>query len=155
MMLARSRPSVAALALPIVMALSFSLYVVMTRQLHTEPVMTNLLYTALGVFIALTPFIPSQWVMPSPRDAFLLAGVGAVGLVALYALDRAASHSAVTTSIPMLYAYLPTMALVMWALYGVRPTRRVTGGAILIVAMLLLHWNANRRAATRPLAAMA
>ena len=36
---------------PFVMALSFSVYVVMTRALRTEDVAANLFYTAFGVFV--------------------------------------------------------------------------------------------------------
>ena len=46
------------LVIAVAMALSFSAYVAMTRSLSSEHVLANLFYTALGVFLALTPLMP-------------------------------------------------------------------------------------------------
>jgi drug/metabolite transporter (DMT)-like permease len=52
-------PAIPRLAVvPFVMALSFSVYVVMTRALRTEDVAANLFYTAFGVFVVLSLFMP-------------------------------------------------------------------------------------------------
>jgi drug/metabolite transporter (DMT)-like permease len=84
--------------LPAGMAVSFALYVVMTRGLRDERTRTNLLYTALGPALVLAPVMPRVWVMPSPRDLALMGGIGAVGLAALWALDRATAAAPVSAS---------------------------------------------------------
>ena len=76
--------------LPLIgMTASFSIYVVMTRSLRHESTRTNLFYTALGVFVALTPVMPMVWQMPSLADLPIIAGIGGLGLVALWFLDVA------------------------------------------------------------------
>jgi drug/metabolite transporter (DMT)-like permease len=89
------------LALPLVSAASFSLYVVMTRMLRHESIRANLFYTALGVFVALTPIVPKVWMTPSPRDFVVLCAIGILGFCVLYALDRMASSAALPASSPM------------------------------------------------------
>lgn len=155
MMARRDHPSASAVILALGMSLSFAVYFVMTRQLRTEPVMTNLLYTALGVIVMLTPVLRWYWVTPSVRDALLLSAIGAVGLVALYALDHAASHSSIAEALPMLFTYLPAMTLLLWIGYGVRPTHRAGIGAVAIGAMLVHHWYARKRANPQALVAAA
>jgi drug/metabolite transporter (DMT)-like permease len=84
--------------LPLLSAVSFSLYVVMTRMLRHEDVRTNLFYTALGVCAALTPLMPRLWIAPSSVDVAWLCGIGVAGLAALYALDRTAEAAPVSGS---------------------------------------------------------
>src|SRR5690606_16826877 len=76
------------LAYPLGMALCFSAYVVMTRSLRTEATRTNLFYTALGVFLALTPVMPRLWITPAAADLAVMVAVGVLGWGALWALDR-------------------------------------------------------------------
>lgn len=128
------------LALPAVMALSFSLYVVMTRSLRFESVYANLVYTALGVFLVLTPFMPMVWVMPSMFDASLLVGIGVIGLVALLALDRSASLSPVSAVAPVLYLHLVGLTVVAMILYAENPSRRAWVGSAIIVGITAFLW---------------
>ena len=134
-------PSPGLLLLPGLMALSFSLYVVMTRSLRLELTSANLLYTALGVFVALTPFMPTIWVTPSLHDAGLLIGIGVVGLVALLALDRSASLAPVSAVAPILYLHVVCLAAVGLLLHGEHPSRRSLAGAAVIVAITGFLWS--------------
>ena len=95
------------LLLPFVMAITFAAYVVMTRVLRTEPGHVNLFYTALGVFLALSPFIPAVWIMPNGQDLLVLTGIGLIGYLALFALDRMAAAAPVSISAPLAYLQLP------------------------------------------------
>jgi len=132
--------SLAGAVLPIVMALSFSIYVVMTRALRDEPVQANLFFTALGVFALLTPLMPFVWVMPNLHDAALLAGIGIVGLLALWALDRACERAPVAQVAPTLHVHLLCMALVEWGAAGEAFTHRDLLGAAWIAVALLALW---------------
>lgn len=126
--------------LPLVMALSFSVYVVMTRSLRDEPVQVNLFFTALGVFALLTPLMPFVWVTPNLHDAALLAGIGAVGLLALWALDRACERAPVAQVAPTLHVHLLCMALVEWGAAGEPFSHRDLLGAVWIGLALLALW---------------
>jgi len=130
------------------MALSFAIYLVMTRALRAEPVQTNLLYNGLGPFLVLTPFMPGLWVMPSANDLLVLLAIGSAGLVGLWAVDRGAAAAPLSLSAPALYAYLPLLAAVGWWVHGSRSTRReVLAG--LIAAALAVLW-ASASPAGRP-----
>lgn len=74
----------------LLMAVSFALYVIMTRVLRFEPMRTNLFYTAPGVFAVLTVYLPRVWIVPTTHDGIVLIGIGVMGFFALLALDRAA-----------------------------------------------------------------
>jgi len=126
--------------LPLLMALSFSVYVVMTRSLRDEPVQVNLFYTALGVFALLTPLMPVVWRMPNAHDALLLAGIGALGLVALWALDRACESAPVAAVAPTLHVHLLCMALVEWAAAGEPLSHRAMLGAAWLAVSLAALW---------------
>jgi drug/metabolite transporter (DMT)-like permease len=134
--------AVALLALPLAMALCFSLYVIMTRSLRTESTMTNLFYTALGVFLALTPAMPGLWVMPQPLDALVMGAIGVLGLAALYLLDRMAAAGPVSVSAP--FAYLQIVAAAAITLMAGMElhfsVRRIVVGALLIVGAALYLW---------------
>lgn len=132
--------SLAGALLPLAMALSFSVYVVMTRSLRDEPVQANLFFTALGVFALLTPLMPFVWVMPNLHDAALLAGIGIVGLLALWALDRACERAPVAQVAPTLHVHLLCMALVEWGAAGEAFTHRDMLGAVWIALALLALW---------------
>jgi len=143
----RATPLGPTLLLPLGMAASFAGYVVMTRRLEGELLPTNLFYTAVGVFIVLTPVVPWSWVMPSVHDIALLVGIGAVGLVALWALDRAIAHASVATSLPALYLHLPALVLVASTIEDdVTSPRQALGGLLICSAVAWLAWTAWREA---------
>jgi drug/metabolite transporter (DMT)-like permease len=128
------------LLLPVVMALSFSLYVVMTRMLRHEAVQTNLFYTAFGVFLALTPVMPFVWVSPTWHDAVVLAGIGVLGFVALLALDRSAESAPVSFAAPAVLAQVVCMSLIAWLLDGDPPSKRGLIGSVVIVGVIICLW---------------
>ncbi len=83
-------PQPKGLALTFVMAATFSLYVVLTAELdRTESFLTNLFYSALGVFVPLTLALPLWW---QPLTSRALAGgavVGILGWLTLAGMDLA------------------------------------------------------------------
>jgi drug/metabolite transporter (DMT)-like permease len=140
-MLVPSQPVAAPLLLlPAAMALSFSVYVVMTRSLRSETVRANLFYTALGVFLALTPFVPGIWVTPSVTDALLLIAIGLLGLVTLFVLDRSAACAPVSKVAPVFYVHLVCLAALAFLVGGEIPSRRTLAGGLLIAAIVWYLW---------------
>lgn len=144
------------LVLPLAMALCFSLYVVMTRSLRTESTRTNLFYTALGVFLALTPAMPGLWVTPEPFDALVMCAIGVLGLAALYLIDRMAAAAPVSVSAP--FAYLQIVAAAAITLMAGMElhfsVRRIVVGVLLIVGAALYLWLRESRSSV-PAAATA
>lgn len=147
--------SVREMLLPTSMALCFSLYVVMTRMLRTENVLANLFYTALGVFLVLTPAMGWLWVWPTPVDALVMVAVGALGFVALWLLDRASAAAPVSLSAPFNFvqiAVFSTVAALGGVLHLPSPQRAAVGLLLIAAASLFVWWRSGRPGidATRP-----
>jgi drug/metabolite transporter (DMT)-like permease len=136
-------PSLRLLAYPLGMALSFSAYVVMTRSLRDERTRANLFYTALGVFLALSPFMPGLWIWPAPADLAVMVAVGVLGCLTLYALDRATAAAPVSLSAPFIYMQV---ALTLFLLIGLgvlgagKLPLHVGMGLLLIVGAAVFVW---------------
>jgi drug/metabolite transporter (DMT)-like permease len=113
----RPPASIAQVALPIVMSLSFALYLVATRMLRDEPFSANLFYTALVAFVLLTPVMPFVWHMPTLHDVVVLMGIGGVGLVALALLDRSVHEFGVSIVAPVIGLEVP-FATMLRGLHG-------------------------------------
>ena len=138
------------LVFAMLMALSLSLYVVMTRSLRGEDIRTNLFYTAFGVFVLLTPLMPTIWIWPTLRDAMLLSSIGAVGLLALLAIDRAVAHSPVSVVAPVFSLQIVAMTFLMWlAGRELYPRREAIAVVVLVLASVAIWWAAPRFPARR------
>jgi drug/metabolite transporter (DMT)-like permease len=137
------------LAFPFGMALCFSLYVVMTRSLHSEPTHTNLFYAGLGVFLLLTPLIPLNWVTPTLSDLLVHLGVALLGLGALYALERLTAAAPVSNSAPLVYLQIPFAMGIAWSLGQHDPTLRTLIGLLVIGAVVLYVWQRETRHVAR------
>jgi drug/metabolite transporter (DMT)-like permease len=95
-------PHLRGLVWPLSMAISFSLYIVMTRSLRTESPRANLFYTALGVFLSVSLLISSVWVWPTLHDFIVMAAIGLCGCAGLYCLDRLTNAAPVADSAPLI-----------------------------------------------------
>lgn len=128
----QGRPSLIAMSAALTAAGSFSLYMVMTRMLRGEELRANLFYTALGVFAALSFFMPSVWITPTPPDAGVMVLIGAFGLLALFALDRTTQTAPVSSAGAVVDARL--LVLIGGVLVGQHPDLRIQIG-VATVAM--------------------
>jgi drug/metabolite transporter (DMT)-like permease len=133
-------PRLSALVYPFGMAATFSLYVVMTRSLRSETTRANLFYTALGVFLVLTPLMPRVWRTPVPHDLVLLAGVGGFGYLGLWALDRLAATAPVSMAAPVAYLQLVFAATIGIGLGNHGPAAAGMVGVVLIAAIAVYLW---------------
>lgn len=127
-------PAMRSLVWPLLMAGSFALYVVLTRQLRSEPLSANMFYTAVGVIIPLSVYVPRVWVTPTPHDAIILFGIGAVGFLALAALDRAAERAPVSMTAAFLAMQVAATVLIGWA----RQTVSMTGLTLVWLAVTVI-----------------
>ncbi len=135
----RTAPLGLLLLLPLAMASSFSLYVVMTRSLRTESVRANLFYTALGVFLLLTPAMPALWVPPDAHALLVMASVGGLGFLCLLALDRACEQAEASTVGALCALQIVFMTLFAMA-GGEHPGRRDLLGLLLITGSAIAVW---------------
>ena len=132
----------------LLMALSFSGYLVMTRSLRLEPLQANLFYTAFGVLVVLSPFVLRVWTPPSAHDALVFFGIGSVGLLALLALDRAMANAPVSVSAPALHLQVVFVLLIGHYGGGERFSPSLALAALVVVALVgYLFANAGRVAA--------
>ncbi|HLF25327.1 MAG TPA: DMT family transporter [Anaerolineae bacterium] len=92
-----------ALLLPLVMALCFSLYLVMTRLLRDDGTLTNLFYTAACVLIPLSAGLPLFWRALTLPGLAIMAAIGLLGYVVLYLLDKAIEAAPVSVIAPFTY----------------------------------------------------
>jgi drug/metabolite transporter (DMT)-like permease len=133
-------PAAGLLVFPAAMAASFSLYVAMTRSLRSETTRANLFYTALGVAVALAAVMPRLWITPSPRDLLVMLGIGALGLVALWALDRMAAAAPVSKSAPFACLQVGFALAIEVALRRAHPGLPATIAVSAIAAVALYVW---------------
>jgi drug/metabolite transporter (DMT)-like permease len=139
-------PAGKALAFALLMAVSFALYVVLTRMLRHETLSANLFYTAVGVLLPLSLYVPRIWVMPSAHDAVILFGIGAVGLAALAALDRAVERAESSLSAAFVTAQVPTALLILWSRQSTLVSRQTLLGLAAVAVSLLAMWRFGSRA---------
>ncbi len=133
------------LVFPVGMAATFSLYAVMTRSLRTESTRSNLFYSAFGVAVALVPVMARVWVTPEARDLLVMVGVGVLGFVTLWALDRAAAAGPISLSAPLAFLQLPFFIGIDWALGHEHLGKRAVLGIALIAASATYLWTQEPR----------
>ena len=121
-------------------AASFALYVVMTRVLRHEAVRTNLFYTAVGVFVPLSVYVPGVWIAPDLHDVMVLAGIGAIGFVALFALDRSLERADVSVTASFCHLQVVFVAFIAWRRQPYLVTPYALVGVMLIAGFALLRW---------------
>lgn len=130
------------------MAGSFSLYIVMTRWLATEPLRSNLFYTAVVPWVALTLLLRWIWVTPTLTQLAAMVFVGVVGLLSLYALDRATDAAPVSLTAPLLHFETAAAAIVS-RLIGHGPSlTRVAESAALVGLTTVVTWLILRRSSS-------
>lgn len=119
--------------LPLGMAACFALYVVLTRSLRGETVESRLFYTALVPFLCLSPVMLFLGRLPTPRALLFMLLVGAVGLVTLWAIDKALDLAPASFLAPFVFTQL------LWAVglegpAGATLGRRAAAGALVVLA---------------------
>jgi drug/metabolite transporter (DMT)-like permease len=92
--------------LSLAMGLSLSLYLVMTRMLREESTPTNLFYTALGVLVPLSFGLPAFWKPLTLQAGLMMAVVGLLGFVLLWAMDKALDMTSPAVTAPFLYSQM-------------------------------------------------
>ena len=143
--------------LPLLVAVLFALFMLVTRQLAiaTEAVALQAvggIVLAPGLALALIVAAAAGWVepvIPSPRDAALLLAVGGIGILAHLTMTWGLRHVSASTVAPMQYVEIPVATLVGWVVFGDWPDGLAgLGIAIIVTAGLTIIW-LERRASAR------
>jgi drug/metabolite transporter (DMT)-like permease len=131
-----------ATALSLGMACCFALYLIISRAMKEEFVLTKLFHTALWVFACLSAGLPFFWQTPSLRGFVSMAIIGVVGWCGLFFLDRALELAAPVYLAPMLYTQLIWIILLEAILRNNTPGHRTVAGILLIAGsgLVTLLW---------------
>jgi drug/metabolite transporter (DMT)-like permease len=119
-------------------AFCFAAYVVLTRRLEAEPVMTRLFHSALWVWLSLSAAMPFVWQRPSWQGLAAMVAIGLAGWVLLYALDLAVDEVPAGILAPFFYTQIFWMAIMDGVRRGSVPGMQKVAGVVLIGASLLV-----------------
>lgn len=133
-------PETALLVYPIGMALSFSVFLVLTRVLRAEPEPVGLTYLGLGVCVLLAPAVAGSWITPRPLDLLVTGAVALVGIGALLAMGRLVGGSRLSRSAPMAYLQIPFAMGLGWWLGPDAPGWHGGAGLAVVLLSVLLAW---------------
>jgi drug/metabolite transporter (DMT)-like permease len=133
------RPSADALSMsaiwPLLSALSFALYVVLSRVLRNEPIQVSLLYTGLAALLCMLPFAVAVWRPLHAEDLPRIVAVGLVGLVALFAIDRALERLSASVVAPLLFVCVVSETLLEALRSAAFPPRGALAGSVLLLGV--------------------
>jgi hypothetical protein len=130
----------------LVMALSFSLYIVLTRVLdRTEPVLTNLFYSAVGVFVVLSIALPWFWTPIGLREVVGGIVVAVCGWTGLLVLELAIRRELPSRLAPFLFIQVIVDVAARILDRDVVPALHVLLGAVIIVAAAAVTFVLVRR----------
>jgi drug/metabolite transporter (DMT)-like permease len=135
-----------AVILPILTAVMFAAYQLLTRQLAgVDSTMTTLFYGAVVGTVLLAPSLPLYGQLPaSALDAVLFAVLGVLSSVGHFVLIRAFEHAPPSVLAPFVYAQLVVVLVLGYLVFGDFPD----GWSLLGMAIIVLAgaWIAARQA---------
>lgn len=134
---------------PLICALLFSLYQVLTRKLAgRENAMTTLFFTALiGALITALP-LPFTWQTPTLLQLTFMIGIGMFGGFGHFLLIHAVEQASPAALAPFVYTQLVWSTLLAFLAFGEFPDSGSLLGMAVIIAggLLAVNWEQIRRA---------
>jgi drug/metabolite transporter (DMT)-like permease len=129
-----------AVFMPLITALFYGLYQVLTRKVSgTDSPMTSLFYTAAVGALALNVAVPFYWTSPSLTEWVMMAGLGGCIVVGQFFVIRALALASASTLAPYGYVYLIGIALAGYLVFGNPPgLNTVIGGGIIAASGLFI-----------------
>jgi drug/metabolite transporter (DMT)-like permease len=137
-----------AAALPIAMAVCYSLYQILTRKLAASehPVVT-LFYTALVGGVVTSVVLPFYWVAPTLAHWGLMLLLGTGGVVGHYVLIKAFEHTPASVLAPFGYTQILWVTMLGYAVFGDFPDAvGLLGMAVIVACGLYCAWVARSHA---------
>jgi drug/metabolite transporter (DMT)-like permease len=131
-----------AMALPLLVAVFFALYQIITRILGpVDDWRTTLFYSALVGLAAMSVGAPFVWVWPSLFDWCVMAFLGFSGAVSHLVMIRAFQCAPASLLAPFSYVQMVWATALGLLIFGDFPDEVTLGGAVLIVAAGLYVWH--------------
>ncbi len=135
---------------PLICALLFALYQVLTRKLAgRENALTTLFFTALvGALLTALP-LPFTWQTPTTWQLAFMIGIGILGGTGHFLLIRAGEHASPAALAPFVYTQLMWSTLLAYFAFDEFPdSGSLIGMAVIVLGGLLaVNWEQIRRAA--------
>lgn len=123
-----------ALFLPLVTAVVFALFQVMTRVLaRTDQSLTTLFYSNFVGLVGASLALPFVWEPPAPHLWLMMAALGLLAAVGHFLMIEAFSSAPASTLAPFTYVELIWAALIGYALFGDVPDAPVIVGSLVLV----------------------
>ena len=136
------------LVLPIVGALMWAVYQVLTRLCAAgDPPETTLLWTALVGLAVTTVFGPWQWHAPDLTAWLLIGAIAILGSLGHYTLIRALDYAPSSAVQPYSYTLLVWATILGALVFGQLPDALTITGALIVVAGGLYTWRLDVREA--------
>ena len=133
--------------LPLIAALCFACYTLITRRLGpNEDVWTSLFYTGLVGSVILTAIVPFHMPALTPTSIALLMFIGAIGTAGQMMLIRALSQAEAGLLAPFNYTGLVFAVLWGFVLFGEVPDALTLLGALVIAGAGIYVWHRETRA---------
>ena len=124
---------------PLISALSFAIYVVMSRRLSDENIEASLFYTSVVALVCMLPFALPFWRSLHLDDLWRFATIGVVGLILLALIDRSVEKMPASFAAPFLFGAVIWEAVIAFLRDGYSfPRAAVLGGALLLVVAAVL-----------------
>lgn len=120
---------------PVVGGLSFATYVVLSRSLRDEALLTGLFYTGLFPMLAMLPFALHTWQAIQMGDVIRIVAIGLVGLASLYCLDRALVHVSATWIAPLLFGAVVSELLIEFLRSQTFPAISQVSGSLMLLGV--------------------
>jgi drug/metabolite transporter (DMT)-like permease len=127
--------------LPLLAAISLSLYMIMTRIMRTmDRAETTAFYsTATGTLI-LSALLPMFWEMPSMNSWMLMLVLGCAGAGGHYLLIRGLSYASASVLAPFSYFHLLSAIPISLLFFGDVPDTWMLSGTVLIIGSGIYVW---------------
>jgi drug/metabolite transporter (DMT)-like permease len=132
-----------AVVFPLITALLFALYQIMTRQLAgRENPFTTLFYTALVGAVVTTLALPVAWQTPTLAQAGLMIAIGCLGGTGHFLLIRAVEAASPTALAPFIYTQLVWSTLLAFVAFRDFPDAVSLAGMLVIIGagLLAVDW---------------
>ncbi len=144
--------------LPLIVAVVFALFMLVTRQIakETDPVSLQAVSGAMATVILLPTLLLGSsagidqlsFVMPNGETLWLLFAIGALGTVAHLLMTWSLRYAPSATLAPMQYLEIPVATVIGWMIFHDLPNGIAAIGILITIAAglyVILHERANAR----------
>ena len=136
-----------AVVFPLLSALVFALYQIMTRKLAgRENPFTSLFYTALVGSVVTTLAVPFAWQTPTLPQLGILIAIGGLGGLGHFLMIQAVERASPSALAPFIYTQLVWSTLLAWITFGEFPDPGSLLGILVIAGagLLSINWKQVR-----------